>query len=88
MRHIAIYVPSLVSGGLQRTILNLANGFATAGLEVDLVLMQAKGEYLPLVQSDVRIVDLGAGRAMTSIVSLARYLRRERPDVLLTGLSR
>lgn len=85
-RHIAIFLPSLRGGGAERVMVTLANGFAKRGHRVDLVLVQAEGPYLPEVCSAVRIVDLNKGRVLTSLMPLARYLRRERPHVLLSTL--
>jgi hypothetical protein len=43
---IAVYLPFLGARGAHRVMLNLANGFASAGREVDLVLAEARGELL------------------------------------------
>lgn len=86
-RHIAIYVPSLRGGGAERIMVILANGMAARGHRVDLVLTQAIGPYLPDVADNVRIVDLKRGRVLTSLLPLARYLRRERPDAMLSALN-
>lgn len=84
--HIAIFLPSLHGGGAERVMVTLANGFVERGHRVDLVLTRAEGPYLPEVCSAVRIVDLNKGRVLASLVPLARYLRRERPHVLLSTL--
>ncbi|WP_417248565.1 glycosyltransferase [Celeribacter sp.] len=86
-RHIAIYVPSLRGGGAERIMVILANGMAARGHQVDLVLTQAVGPYLPEVADNVRIVDMKRGRVLASLLPLARYLRRERPDAMLSALN-
>lgn len=65
----------------------LAGGFVHQGLEVDLVLTRARGPYLGDVPAGVRVVDLGARRIIFSLPGLFRYLRRERPAVMLSMLS-
>ena len=65
-------------------MLNLAHGIAAAGYPLDLVLAKAKGEFLSEVREPVRIVDLNASRALTSAPALVRYLRRERPEAMLS----
>jgi glycosyltransferase involved in cell wall biosynthesis len=65
----------------------LANGFAEHGLSVDLVLATAEGPYLKHVSKDVQVVGLGASRVAFGLPSLAAYLRRERPQALLSALS-
>jgi glycosyltransferase involved in cell wall biosynthesis len=84
---IAFYLPSLRGGGAERVMLTLANAFASRGFEVDLVLAEATGEYMSEISPDVRLVDLRSSRVMTSLPALVRYLRRERPRVLLSAMS-
>ena len=82
---IALFSPSLAGGGAERVMVNLAREFVRRGLLVDLVLAKAEGAYLAQVPSGARVVDLGARRVATAIPGLARYLRRERPVVLLSA---
>ena len=83
---IAFYLPSLVGGGAERVIVNLAEGIVERGLPVDLVLAAAEGPLLEQVPRGARVVDLGAGRVMRSLRPLAAYLRRERPRVLVSSM--
>jgi glycosyltransferase involved in cell wall biosynthesis len=83
-KRIAIFMPSLFGAGGQRSMLNLAHGIAECGYAVDLVLAQAEGSFLAEVRRSVRIVDLKASRALTSLPALVRYLRRERPEAMLS----
>jgi glycosyltransferase involved in cell wall biosynthesis len=83
-KRVAIFLVSLEGGGSERIALNLAQGFAERGLEVDLVLQRAKGPYLDQVSDKIRIVDLRAGRMALAIFPLISYLRRERPPFLLS----
>jgi len=90
--HIALIVPSLSGGGAERMMLNLASGFAQRGLRVDLVLVRAEGPHLSHVPPEVRVVDLnakniGAWGILSSIPALLRYLRRDRPDALLSSVT-
>lgn len=83
-KRVAIFLVSLEGGGSERIALNLAQGFAERGLEVDLVLQRATGPYLDQVPDKIRIVDLRAGRMALAIFPLISYLRRERPPFLLS----
>lgn len=65
-------------------MLNLARGLAESGRAVDLVLTQAAGPFLPEVPRSVRVRDLKASRVLTGLPALARYLRRERPEAMLS----
>jgi glycosyltransferase involved in cell wall biosynthesis len=84
---LALFVPSLRGGGAERVMVNLARGFVERGLRVDLVLARAEGPYLSQVPKEVRVVDLGARRVLYSLPGLVRYLRRERPQAMLSTLS-
>lgn len=86
MKRIALFLPSLRGGGAERIMVTLANAFAERGFKTDLVLAKAEGPYLNDVSENVRVVDLGASRVVTSLPALVRYLRRERPDVMLSAL--
>ncbi len=65
---------------------NLASGITQRGFDVDLVLLRAEGPYLNTLPPEVRVIDLGVARATYSAFPLYRYLRRERPAVLLSAL--
>lgn len=86
-RHIALYLPSLRGGGAERVMVNLARGFAEQGFKVDLVLARAEGPYLAEVPKEVRVVDLAARRVLYSLPGLIRYIRRERPEAMLSTLN-
>lgn len=85
-KHVAFFINSLRGGGAERVMLNLANGCAERGLKVDLLLAKAEGPYLTELHRSVRLVDLKAGRVRFSLPGLVRYLRRERPQALLSAL--
>jgi len=95
-RHIAIYIYGLSGGGATRRTLTLAGGFAKAGHRVDLMVVDAEGPLASDLPDGVRLVVLNsvlirlAGRKRrrrikASSFALARYLWRERPDVLLSA---
>ncbi len=83
---IALFLPSLRGGGAERVMVNLARGFSEKGLEVDLILAKAEGPYLSEVPAGVRVIDLHSSRVLASLPGLVHYLRRERPQALLSTL--
>lgn len=87
MKRFSFFVPSLGPGGVQRSMVILANGFASLGYRVDLVLCQAEGIFLPEVSEHVRVVELKARRILHSVPELARYLRAKRPHALVAGMT-
>jgi glycosyltransferase involved in cell wall biosynthesis len=76
----------LQGGGAERMMVNLAGGLAGKNVRVDLVLAHSAGPYLACVPDSVRLVELGSSRVLKALPALARYLRRERPQLLLTTL--
>lgn len=86
MARIAFLIPDMGGGGAERVALSLLRGFVERGHEVDLVLMQARGEFLTMVPPEVRIVQLAATRLRNAFWPLVRYLRRERPDAMQVSM--
>lgn len=54
----ALLLPSLVAGGVARSILHLAGEFVERGHAVDLILCRHEGAYINTVPDGVRIVTL------------------------------
>jgi glycosyltransferase involved in cell wall biosynthesis len=117
--HIALFMPSLGGGGVERVMLNLAGAFIERGSRVDLVVYRAEGPYQDRLPAQLNLVALRAalpGWARLLILAadpkglqpllrpvllplkgvkqfrylpdLARYLRREHPQVLLSALTK
>ena len=80
---IAILLPDLRGGGAERVAINLANVYVDRGFSVDIVLMSAIGEFMPLVRPEIRFIDLKVKRMRSVLWPLMRYLRGNRPSVLL-----
>lgn len=83
---IALFIPSLSGGGAERVFSVLANAFCAQGLQVDVVMVDAKGAFLSVLDQRIRVVDLKKSSASASLFSLARYLKTTRPQVLLSAL--
>jgi glycosyltransferase involved in cell wall biosynthesis len=87
LERVAIYLPSLRGGGAERIMVTTANAMSARGITVDLVLAKAEGPNLRDVASGIRVVDLGASRVISSLPGLVRYLRRERPEAVLSAMN-
>ncbi|WP_207477673.1 glycosyltransferase [Arenibaculum pallidiluteum] len=85
-RRIAVFLQDLYGGGAERVMLLLAGAIARRGVDVDLVLIRREGAYLEQVPPGVRVHELGTRRMSKSVGALARYLRAERPEAVLTAL--
>ena len=87
MKKVALYIPSMNGGGAERVMLALANGLAEKDIQVDLVLNKMDGTYLKHTSAKVNVVSLESSRALHSILPLAKYLRKEKPDVILSAMN-
>jgi len=86
-RHdIALFLPTLYSGGAERVQINLARYFRDRGLRVDLVVCKYFGSLKDQVPNGVRLVSLDAPRVMFSLPAYLRYLRTARPPVVLSSV--
>lgn len=86
VRHVALFLADLHGGGAERMMVVLANGLAGHGVRVDLVLADASGPYLREVSHEVRVLPLRGGGVVRNLPALTGYLRRERPQVLVSTL--
>lgn len=82
---VAIFLPSLDIGGVERVMLNLAEGLNKAGIEVDLVLTRKVGEFVRKIPNGVQVVDLRSPRVLTSLLPLVHYLRKIKPKALIVA---
>jgi glycosyltransferase involved in cell wall biosynthesis len=85
-KRVAFHLPNLNAGGAEKMRLVLARELIKLGIAVDLVLCEAKGEYLPQVPETVRVINLKSKRTLSSIIPLLKYMLSERPDVLISSL--
>jgi len=86
MKKIAIFLPNLRGGGVEKMRLTLTKEWIADGHHVDLVLMQSTGELLANIPDGCRVIDLQCGRLRETFGPLVTYLRRERPDALLAAM--
>ncbi|KST66012.1 glycosyltransferase [Mastigocoleus testarum] len=82
---IAIFLRDLEGGGIQKTIVNLINAMVDKNIIPDLLLTSARGSFLKEVSSEVRLINLNSKKLFLSIPKLTNYLKKEKPDVLLSA---
>lgn len=79
----SLLLPDLRAGGAERVNINLANEFVARGYSVDVVVMRATGDLMPLLDPKIRVINLGAARMRGVFRPLTRYLRETQPYSLL-----
>jgi len=82
---VAIYLPEVRVGGAELSMIRLARGMVRSGVDVVLVVHGTSPDTLHLA-AGLEVVSLDVDRTFAAIRQLARFLKMERPDVLLAGL--
>lgn len=87
MKKIAIFLPHIGSGGLTKVLLTLAEALSTNEFSVDLVILnQSIPEKLEnRIPKTVNLIRLNAKRTITAVFPLIKYLKTQKPSVLLSG---
>jgi glycosyltransferase involved in cell wall biosynthesis len=83
-KHVCIFPDRLDNGGVGRYAINLAEALLVQGAKVDLFVTAETGELFPQRPQQARLF-VGGGSSKKSVLPLFKYLRRERPDLLITA---
>ena len=59
INHIALFVPTLSGGGVQRVVLIMAQELTARGYRVDLLVARAEGSFVAALPAGVRLLELG-----------------------------
>jgi glycosyltransferase involved in cell wall biosynthesis len=82
---IALFFSSLRGGGIERARLNLAEGLLARGVNVDLVVVDARGDLEALVPGEASLFDLKCRRTLLALPRMVEYLRTRRPAAVLAS---
>ncbi|MDZ7787691.1 MAG: glycosyltransferase [Halofilum sp. (in: g-proteobacteria)] len=85
---LAIFVATSGHSGVDRIIANLLPEFSRAGLRVDLLRVRNHGPWIEDLPPGARAIDLQRNHVTQSLHPLTRYLRENRPRVLLSDKDR
>jgi glycosyltransferase involved in cell wall biosynthesis len=85
VRHVAIVIPHLRTGGAEISMLRVAQGLARQGVRVDLIVNSLLGAELP-IPPGVSVTELGASGTLASAWALVRALRALAPPWVLSAL--
>ena len=82
---VALFVPMLSGGGAEKVTLEIARQLVRRRFAVDLLITRGGGALRESVPKNVRLLNLNCWwKAVTALPGLVRYIRRERPAVLLS----
>lgn len=84
---LALVVPRLDFGGVERVVVNLANGFREQGIDVDVLVGRSGGDMTSHLKDNIRVVDLESDRMLHAVPKLAKYLRRQQPDAIIAAMT-
>ena len=64
-------------------IANLCQALVDAPIDLDVLLIKARGPYVDRLPDSANIISLRARHSLTSVWEVSRYLKKERPNALL-----
>jgi GalNAc-alpha-(1->4)-GalNAc-alpha-(1->3)-diNAcBac-PP-undecaprenol alpha-1,4-N-acetyl-D-galactosaminyltransferase len=82
-KKIAFFTPSLNIGGIERVFMTYANSL-TNNYNVEYVICYEKGDLGQYLNQNVKTTILHT-RLSYSLIKLARYIRKNKPDYIITG---
>lgn len=85
MKRVSFFLPSLSFGGIEANTIRLVQSLQNSGYKVDLVIGKEGGEYEKRIGEDVNTIFLKQKSLMGMLLPLIRYVKENKPDVLITG---
>ncbi|MFB1490439.1 MULTISPECIES: glycosyltransferase [unclassified Thiocapsa] len=85
---IACFFSTSGHSGVDRAAKHLIPALARRGYRVDLLKVRRHGPHLDAIPDGVSVVDLGSRHTYACLPALVRYLRRDRPAVMLSDKDR
>lgn len=85
MKKILFFLPDLECGGAQRTVINIINHLDLSRLEPVLACGRCSGGFSGLIKTGARMIELDVSGVRNMIVPLARKIKSEKPDAVLSA---
>lgn len=85
---IVCFIENMKGGGAQRSTLSIAKHLKACGHNVRIALVEARGEFLADVPSDIPVIDIGGRHFVQSAIKFSLYLSGSRPHVVIANLPR
>lgn len=85
-KHIAIFIPAMVGGGIPSEMVCFSKVLINNGYLVDLVLTQKEGPFLKKLDSEVNIIDLNCRTNIwPALPKLMRYIENAKPETIMSS---
>ena len=89
-KKIAFFLPSLEGGGAENVSINLANHLFNFGWDIEFVVINKKGPYFKKIAPGITVIDLKGDlspyKKIFSLKAYVRYLKQNRPSVVISAL--
>ena len=82
---IAFFLPTLNIGGIERVFITYANYLTEKEYDIDFVLCKKEGKLLSLLNSSIKLYDLGNMQLRYSFFKLRQYMKKIQPNVIISG---
>ncbi|MDZ7877826.1 MAG: glycosyltransferase [Saprospiraceae bacterium] len=87
MKKIFFLIPSLTSGGSERVFSILANHLDPEMWAITVVVLDGRQPFYTINTDKVRVVDLQSPRVRQSFVKIFKFIRNEKPHLVVSTLS-
>ena len=84
---IAVVMPNMAQGGAEKVVMTLLNGLDQTKFDLYLILLEAKGEFLTHLHTNINIINLNVSHARYSIFQILKTVRTIQPHILFSSLS-
>lgn len=83
-KKVAFFLPSFDVGGVEQSLINLANALSEKS-QVELLVSANKGTLKEHISSNIPIIDLGSGKLRYTLWGVYQYIKSIQPTVLIAG---
>jgi glycosyltransferase involved in cell wall biosynthesis len=83
--HIAIAFGTLNTGGAEKVMIRLANGFAERNIKITIIVLDDHGSLKNEVEKEIEIISLNVRRARHGIKRFRKFLIQEKPAIVIAA---
>ena len=85
-KKIVVILPNLNNGGAERSHIYIANEWIKLGYQVVFILMEKKGNLIPLISKEIQIINLKENRLRNIIIPLTKLLYKNQFDIIVAPM--